>query len=271
MKTIRNEEILSWLSRALKPLLRIVVQRGIKLNDLIEVVKMSLVEIAHEELRPLASVSDSKVSAMTGVHRRDVKRLHPEQPKPKQAQDIISRVMAQWQLDPEFLDSEGNSRSLAVEGRESEFAKLVSKLNGADISPYAVLYEMERLGIVSKENGQIRLLWTDFVVEQDVHQALHILNDDLQDLITSVTQNLEAVRQNAPRNLHLKTEFDNIPLRELPNLQNWILKEGSRFHARVRARLGQADRDISGELSTGEGRGRIAFCTFALNQVLETV
>lgn len=252
------------IRQMLRPIVRLCFRRSLQLNDVIGLLKEVFVESAKEELKNVGETpSLSRLSVMTGVHRKDVTRLERASEAPRSADNLIARVMVQWQHDPRFASIDGKPRALAVEGRESEFAELVRSVNGEDVSPYAVLHEMERLGAVERSPKGLVLVWRDFVPGDDVRSGLEMLASDSVDLGRAVEENIFN-QSTSQKNLHLKTEFDNILPEAVSEIRAWILHEGSLFHRRVRDFLARYDRDITPALKGSGGRCRVVLGTFSL-------
>jgi hypothetical protein len=170
--------------------------------------------------------------------------------------------MVQWQHSTLFTTKAGKPRVLGCEGRDSEFANLVASVNGGDISGYAVLFEMERRGIVERKNGMIKLAWRDFSPSDDTKEQLQQWGEDTVDLAAAVEENVFGSHE--VKNHHLKTVFDNIAVEHLPEVQQWLMQEGSLFHKRARQFLSQHDIDLAPELKGKQGGARIALGSFSL-------
>ena len=265
-KSLR-ETVKKCIQLMLRPIARLGLRYSIHLNDLTEILKQVLVEISREELTKAGQViSLSKISVMTGVHRKDVTRLERSPDQVRDGGNLIARVMVQWQHDPRFSTKAKRPRVLSVAGRESEFVSLVRSVNGENISAYSILSEMERLGAVEKSASSVKLIWRDFVVEGDAAAGLSMLARDIDDISQAVESNVFEPKQ--IQNLHLKTDFDNITPEALPEVRRWLLEEGSLFHRRAREYLSQYDRDLNKNIPKQGVRCRVAIGTFSLGSYL---
>src|SRR5262245_30078545 len=64
------------LTRVLHPLVRLMIARGITFSAAVELLKRVYVEVADQHFRLTDErQTDSRVSLITGLHRKDVKRL----------------------------------------------------------------------------------------------------------------------------------------------------------------------------------------------------
>lgn len=263
MTSASPENISLCIRSLLRPVLRMCLRRVLKLTDIIELIKIELVQIAQEELADAGGeVSLSKLSAMTGVHRKDVTRIVRESTEPKQSKNIIAKVMVQWQHDGLFTTKAGRPRQLQCDGKESEFAQLVHSVNGGNLSPYTVLNEMERMGAVERRGDRVKLCWQDFAPPVSDVEGLTMLAEDSADMHQAVDENIE--RKDSVPNLHLKTEFDRVPESAIPAIREWLLKEGSRFHKRVREYLSQYDNAFEKGSSPAEATRTVSFGSFSL-------
>ncbi len=80
--------VLSAARRILRPLTRLLLANGVTLPAIQEILKSVLIEVAEEDFPVKGKVTtDSRISVLTGVHRKDVKRLRhqviPEMITPK--------------------------------------------------------------------------------------------------------------------------------------------------------------------------------------------
>jgi hypothetical protein len=83
---------------------------------LLPILKEVFVDIAEQEF-PVAGreQTDSRISLLTGVHRKDVRRLRDEQhadDEPPKTVSLAAEVVARWIGAPEFLDSLGKPKAL---------------------------------------------------------------------------------------------------------------------------------------------------------------
>jgi len=144
------------LRRVLRPLVRLMLARGVTLPFLTELLKGLFVEVAEREFalagRPQTA---SRLSLLSGVHRKDVQRLRRDaalpdaEPMPA-AVSLGAQLVAAWLATPRFCDRRGKPRSLARSasaGGEGSFEALVARVS-KDIRARAVLDEWLRLGIV---------------------------------------------------------------------------------------------------------------------------
>ncbi|MBX7144185.1 MAG: hypothetical protein K1X79_07020 [Oligoflexia bacterium] len=264
-----HDSLIELLRRGLMPFVRMCVRHNVKLVELIMVLKECMVRAAAEELSSKGqSTSASRISVMTGVHRRDTSTILKKGAAPVSGVNLILKLIGYWQQHSSYSDGKGHPKELSCEGRDSEFAKLCRAVS-VDLNPYTMLFELERIGAASRTTSGIRLDLQVYGPQEDVQEGFNLLASDVDDLVTSVDENLFA-RDTNP-NLHIRTEYDNIPSSALSEIRQWLLHEGSGFHFRAREFLSKFDRDLASIPESEKGRIRVALGSFSRVKVLEEV
>lgn len=195
----------------------------------------------------------------TGLHRRDVDRILSRGAEPIEPVNLLSRVLNSWESDEEYRTAAGKTRLLTFEGDNNEFYQLVRSVT-SDVHPSSILGQMERVGLVEKTSHGLRLTAGAHDVRKDLARGYHILAQDLEDLSGAVEYNL-LMEPEVPQ-LHARTEFDNIFEDSIPEIQSWLLKEGSAIHQRARALLSEHDGDLQAHVRKKAGC-RVVFTCFA--------
>jgi len=193
----------------LQPLARLMIGHGLQLPSLVELLKQALVDEAVQAygLADKGS-SDTRIALLTGVHRKDVKRLREAQVTPAPVRSMMplaSSVVARWISEPRFLKADQTPRALArTPSRgsvgEPDFTKLVAEVS-RDVGARAVLDELKRLGVVElREDGYVLLKASSFVPHEGLSESLHFMAASVSDHFSAAVHNL-APDRNAPRML----------------------------------------------------------------------
>jgi hypothetical protein len=267
MARLKKETVIFCLQRLLRPLIRFGLSNNLRVQDLLECIKSVLVDTARSHL--LASgekVTESRLSVMTGIHRRDIKRLMDEEFKFDELQSLIMKVVGQWQTDKQFITDDKLPKPLNFKGENSDFNQLVEKVS-KDVNPATVLFELERVGMVEKKEGHIILLQDTYTPGDNFEDALSIASDDIEHLLAAVRENAERIvafgQPGAGINLHARTEYNNIRPSGLREIREWLIKEGHALHRRARELFAKHDQDINPiESYTGLG-ARVVLGTFS--------
>ena len=185
------------LQKLLRPLVRLLLAQGVTYPMLTSQLKAVYVQVAKEEFRLTHKrQTDSRINLLTGVHRKDVKRLVHEEPVDQQVPLTISlgaQLAARWLTAAEYLDAKGVPlplRRLASDGGEKSFEALVTSVS-KDIRPRAVLDEWVRLGVAHiDENDRVCLNVAGFIPEKGFDEKAYYFGQNLHDHIAAGTHNL---------------------------------------------------------------------------------
>jgi len=160
----QNEHLNNALAAMLRPLARMLLRNGVSYKAFAELAKRVFVETAREEFRiPGRKQSDSRVSVITGLSRKEVKRVQTEPPREGEGMlrlyNRAARVIYGWVNDPDFLDASGEPIRLQMESEKNEldFVRLVRRYSG-DAPARAVLDELDRVHAVGRhDDGHLSL------------------------------------------------------------------------------------------------------------------
>ena len=191
---------LAGLRLALRPLFRILLRSGVTWQDASEVCKATLVEVASSDFglhgRP---TNMSRIAIMTGLGRREVKRLRDLLDAEPQIDagrlHGATRVLTGWHLDPDFRDASGQPRVLVFEDKalvedRPTFSDLCKRY-GADIAPITMRRELARVGaLVESPAGELRVVMRYYMPLQMDPDAVVRAGSMLEDLGTTVSFNL---------------------------------------------------------------------------------
>ena len=167
-KVNQNSAIFKALECALKPLVRLMLARGITYIQLTEWLKHIFVETAVREFTlPDKAINDSRISVITGVHRKDVKRLreimliNPILVEPVNV-NLGSKIVSAW-LSNALYVHDGKPKTIArlkKDGGNVSFEALCEVVT-KDVRARAALDELERVGAVSVDENDMVMLITD--------------------------------------------------------------------------------------------------------------
>lgn len=190
------ETLLKVLRHALRPLVRLLLTKGIAYPQLIELLKGLYVELAVRDF-PVSGKdqTDSRISLLTGIHRKDVKRLRALAADDERVPETVSlgmRLINAWQMPP-FADPDGTPKRLprlARHGGELSFETLVTSVS-KDIRARSVLDEWTRLGIASLDtDDNVTLVTEAFVPHQGFAEKAFYFGHNLHDHAAAAASNL---------------------------------------------------------------------------------
>ena len=187
------------IALVLQPLARLMIDHGLQLPSMVELLKKALVDEAVDGYG-LADKgnSDTRIALLTGVHRKDVKRLRDAPVSAGPASPMVpvaASVVARWISEPRFLNADQTARALARtpsrgSAGEPDFTTLVAEVT-SDVGARAVLDELERLGVVElREDGYVALKSTAFVPHEGLSESFHFLAASVSDHLSAAVHNL---------------------------------------------------------------------------------
>lgn len=186
------------LQKVLRPLVKLMLANGITYPYLSELLKGLFVDVAERDFRlGDKPPTDSRVSLVSGVHRKDVSRLRQLLRTPDAAAPTVvtlgAQLVSRWMGHPLYRTDDGQPRALArlaSEGGECSFESLVASVN-SDIRSRVVLDEWLRLGVVSlNEDGRVQLNAAAFVPTRGADEKSHYLGLNLADHASASVHNL---------------------------------------------------------------------------------
>ncbi len=208
----RNTGLSVAVYRILKSLARFTLRRGMSVAAMSELVRRAYLSAAVEVIAEEGSkVTTSRICAMTGLYRREVRRLETLPPltdtKTNDKLNRSTRVVSGWLRDSDYQTKTGRPAALPLEG-ENGFDTLVRKYSG-DITPTAIRQELERLGIISFTKGGLIKLNTRVYLNSTDEDGIAFLGSDTSDLIDTISFNLED--QSPDRLFQRKVAYINVP------------------------------------------------------------
>ncbi len=179
----------------MRPIARAMIGHGVTLNLAVETLKRALVEEASRTSGQSEKVTDSQISLLTGLHRKDVKRLRSENPEPikRTVVNACALAIAHWTTERRFLDASGKPKPLHRDGgrRGADFDNLIRSAK-IDLPPATVLDALKAQGAVSQdgETGPITLVSDAFIGGPDSEELLLAFEKNLRVHLDIATANL---------------------------------------------------------------------------------
>lgn len=188
------------LRKLLRPLVRLMLAHGITYTYLADLLKGLFVEVAERDFRLNDKPpTDSRVSLVSGVHRKDVARLRSLLNTAETLETSVvprgAQLVAHWMGNPRYLQEDGSPRPLArlvSEGGDLSFEALVSSVN-SDIRSRVVLDEWLSLGVVHLDAaGRVCLNTAAFVPSRGADEKAFYLGHNLHDHAAAAVHNMLA-------------------------------------------------------------------------------
>jgi len=229
----QTSAVLRAVRHILRPLVKLMLAQGITFPAIAELLKQVLVETAQKDFPvPGKATNDSRISVLTGVHRKDVKRLRqqqgPEENVPKSV-SLGSQVVNVWLSETRWLEADGSPRVLHKSGGEGgkpgfeELAECVSK----DVRPRAILDELVRVGAVTLlQDKRVQLNAAAFIPNEGVEEKLYYLERTAYAHLMASVHNVQGGK---PPFFDRIVHYDNLPPEALSGLRELVDIESMRM------------------------------------------
>ena len=185
----------------LRPLVGLLIDHGLTYNWLSKLLKVIFVDVAEDEFKlDNKEQTDSRISLLTGVNRKEVRRIRGENKEafePPSSIFIGAQLVAIWTTEERFTEKNGAPAALprlsSTERRSDlgsfeELVELVSK----DIRPRAILDEWLRLGAVSLNHNDMVCLEIDaFIPNQGFDEKAFYLGRNVHDHMAAARANVQ--------------------------------------------------------------------------------
>lgn len=251
-----GERLIWAAANTLRPFIKRLLAAGVPFGRLETHLRELFVEVAGTELAlPGRRQTDSRVSLLTGINRKEVRRIRSAeaaQPGPRSfSMNHAASLVSRWLADAQTTDRRGRPRPLPYQAsRGPSFMKLARKVT-ADLAPRVLLDELVRNGAVEiRPDTRIALTTSSYVPQHDRAEKLQILAEDPPELIETILRNLSA--ETADLLLQRKIYFDNLGSDAARRVRAEVRREGERFLRQVNRLLARYDRDRTPTAPGGE-------------------
>ncbi len=194
-------------------MLRLLIRSGITFPVFAERVRGLYVEVAAETLGNGTARTDSRLSLLTGVHRKEIRRLREEAgtaPAVPPVVTLSSQIIARWVGLPAYTDAAGAPRPLprSAAGEAASFEQLVSSVT-TDVRPRTVLDDWLSQGLVRLDDeGAVVLDARAYLPRPGSEEQLYYFARNLHDHIAAASAN---IRGATPAFLDRAVHYDRLP------------------------------------------------------------
>lgn len=271
------------LRKLLRPLVRLMMSHHVTYPYLINLLKSTYVEVAGQDFTvPGKRQSDSRVTLLTGVHRKDVKRLRADEEAGTETAvprtiSIGAQIIAYW-LGSTPYSKDGKPQPLplrtAATTSQASFDDLVETVCRQDIRPRVILDEWIRLGVADLDEQQRVVLNTGaFTPDQGFEEKAFFFGKNIHDHISAGTHNLLGCK---PAHFDRSVYYDQLSEESLRTLQGLaeelgmkaLIDMNKRALALQQADIEQARAAVAADQDSA--RYRMNFGIFHYNNLIET-
>jgi hypothetical protein len=213
-----------------------MLRHGLSTYDFSRIANIAFVEAAGDILREQGKpLSFSRISTITGLHRHvvsdivnlDEGRLTGLGADKEYQRNRLARVLSGWFESPDYTDSDGRPRVLAMEGPAPTFESLVRAFSG-DIYPTIILDELLRVGAVRRlKDGTLRAVSRRYTQGGADPAAIEHLGGAARDVLSTLEHNITAPPESRlPEDSVISIALDRA---SIPLLRRLIRERGSAF------------------------------------------
>jgi len=248
--------LLGAAAETLRPIIRRLLAAGVPFGLLESRLRELVVEVADEDFALAGRrQTDSRISLITGINRKEVRRIRSQTPQPErppsfgrnQAAGLISR----WRADSRATDRAGRPKPIPYKAnRGPSFVQLVGQVT-ADLPARAILDELVRTGAAElRADGWVVLKSDAYVPKLGRAEKLAMLREDPADLIETMLRNIfEEVREPL---LQRRVSYDNIGADGVAKLRRRVRSTAETFLRGIDKLFVKYDRDRNPKAPAGE-------------------
>tara|TARA_R110002096_G_scaffold416576_3_gene619634 strand:- start:73572 stop:74441 length:870 start_codon:yes stop_codon:yes gene_type:complete len=202
----KDSLIIRAITNVMRPLVKFLIARGVTFPMFADILKHIYVEVAAKDykLSPDKDVTDSRITLLTKVHRKDVRRIRTEHPGfnvPEDGVELSSKkaslgaqIVAKWLADRHYIDDRGEPLMLyklsSKANGSANFEQLVESIN-IDIRPRVALDEMiAQKMVVEHSEDRISLNKTAFIPEENFEELMGHFDRNLHDHMAAAVHNI---------------------------------------------------------------------------------
>lgn len=252
-----EEGLLNAAVETLRPLARRLIEEGVPFGRLESRLREMFVRVAEHDLAiPGRPQTDSRVALLTGINRKEVRRIRSENPgdsAPRTfSRNLAATLVSIWLTDDRATDRQGRPRPIPYQSQEGPSFVDFARQATADLPPRAILDELVRTGAAEvSEDKTVGLRADAYIPKIGEPEKLVMLSEDPRELIETMLRNIFASDE-SELCLQRKVSYDNLGSDGISEIRSRLRKEGEQFIRRVNAILAVNDRDRNPAAPGGE-------------------
>ena len=188
-----QQAVLDALAAVFVPLAQLCTAKGIRIHAVEERLRSAFVAAARDaHPNQLATRLTSRISATTGLTRREVARLQSEPDAVREPQHSpMTELFTRWMSDADFQGADGKPLALARQGKPPSFESLAQSIT-RDVHPRTLLNELCRLQIAAHDvqADTVALIREAFVPRGDWARMLAFLSENVGDHFRAAVANV---------------------------------------------------------------------------------
>lgn len=229
------------VKRVLFSFVRLLLKVGITFPQLSEMLKEIYIDVADRYFRlDGKEQTQTRLSFLTGVHRKDVKRIKssPENREEPENVSVGVRLVSLWLTRSKYLDAMGRPLVLPLKSKKSaSFESLVKTICKQDIRSRVILDEWLSLGIITLTGEKKVKLCTDaFIPQKGLDEKSFFFGQNISDHLNAASNNLLT---DSPPFLERCVYYDDLSEESVNELQALSQKYGMELLVKLNERASQ--------------------------------
>lgn len=246
--------IIKVITNVMRPLVKLLIYRGVTFPMFSEILKRLYVDVAAKDFKLSEDKenTDSRITLLTKVHRKDIRRLRDEtvefDPEIKKT-SLGAQIIAKWLAANEYIDNQGSPLKLyklaSKANGKPNFEKLVNSINN-DIRPGGVLDELISQNVIVEDNdGLISLNEKAFVPKENFTELIGHFNRNLHDHMAAAVHNIaQSENDSSKKYLERAVYYKGLTAASIEKLEALIEKDGMESLISInKAAYDQAEQD----------------------------
>lgn len=188
VKAAPSPALMAAVRRILRPLVRVLIANGVTLPTLTGLLKAVYVDEAERHFSlPGKPTTDSRISLLTGLHRKDIARLRNSgMASETVAPSLPAQVLGRWIGHSGYRGDDGKPMALA----RPDFDALATSVS-KDVRPRALLDELLRAGLVRERgDGLLEVVEAAHLPRGDHDKMAYWFGRNLADHLAAAAHNL---------------------------------------------------------------------------------
>lgn len=196
MKLAPTKAVVIAIRKILRGLVRLALHFRMAYPQMAELLKNVYVEVAEDEFSlPKKAQTDSRLSLLTGIYRKDIKRIREQRSDDDEMPfnvNVGGKLVSRWTNTEEYQGADGKAKPLPLKSTSGvSFAKLVKDVCKQDIRPNVILDEWLDLGVVSLvDTDSVKLNDRAFIPSKGHDEKVFFLGHNLSDHLSAATHNM---------------------------------------------------------------------------------
>ena len=207
----------------LRPLVRFLIGHGWTFGAITELLKYVCVEEAcRSQGQSARTLTDSKVTLMSGVHRKEVRRIREELAQTdtqniplRQGANTAAQLIALWMTHPNYQNEHGEPKCLPMRATDAPSIESLARLVKADMRPRTIVDDLIRAGVAEERGDMICLLRCSYVSDIPEDRLVFMANN-VSDHLSAAVHNLDGIE---PPFLEQALYFDGLSKEALDKLR----------------------------------------------------